>query len=114
MDSIIARFEGDEGRRRLVDQLRKQMITGGDSTVAAEIAAVAQILQVPPGDVLIRQDAADNDLFLIISGSLRIIVNGREVAIRGPGEHLGEMAIVDPSAARSASVVAAEASIVAK
>jgi CRP/FNR family transcriptional regulator, cyclic AMP receptor protein len=114
MDSILARFEGDDGHRRLVDQLRKQLITGGDSTLASEIAGVAQLLQLSPGEILIRQDAADNDLFLIISGSFRVVVNGREVAIRCGGEHVGEMAIVDPSAARSASVVAAEASIVVK
>jgi CRP/FNR family cyclic AMP-dependent transcriptional regulator len=114
MDSVIARFQGDEGHRRFLDQMRKQLITGGDSAVAAAIAEVAQLHEVPTGVVLIRQEAADNDLFLIISGSLRIIVNGREVAIRRSGEHVGEMAIVDPSAARSASVVAAEVSIVAK
>ena len=113
-DSMLARFEGEEGRRRLIGQLRKQSIVGGDSAAATDIAEVAKIIQVPSGEVLIRQDAADNDLFLIISGSLRIMVNGREVAIRRAGEHVGEMAIVDPSAPRSASVIAAEVSILAK
>ena len=111
---MITRFEGADGRRRLIEQLRQQLIIGGDAAAAAEIANVATILEVSGGQVLIRQDAADNDLFLIISGAVRIVVNGRDVAIRRAGEHVGEMAIVDPSAARSASVVAAESSIVAK
>jgi predicted nucleotide-binding protein len=42
-----------------------------------------------------------------------IEVNGREVAIRNSGQHVGEMALIDPSARRAASVVALETTIVA-
>jgi len=58
--------------------------------------------------------AADNDLFLILQGVFRIIVNSRDVAVRKPGHHVGEMAIIDSSAPRSASVVASEPGVVAK
>ena len=42
-DSMLARFEGEEGRRRLIGQLRKQSIVGGDSAAATDIAEVAKI-----------------------------------------------------------------------
>jgi CRP/FNR family cyclic AMP-dependent transcriptional regulator len=113
-DSMLVRFEGDEGRRRLVGLLRTQILINGDAQIASEIAAVATLHEIAKADVLIRQDAADNDLFLILAGAVRIVVNGRDVAIRHQGQHVGEMAIVDPSAARSATVIAAERSLVAK
>lgn len=113
-ESMLKRFEGEDGRRRLIELLRAQIVVGGDAAIAAEIAAVATLHEVAKGDVLIRQEAADNDLYLILSGALRIIVNGRDVALRKPEQHVGEMAIIDPAAARTASVVAAEASLVAK
>lgn len=113
-ESIIVRFEGQEGRRRLMELLRKQVITGGDSTIASEIAAVATLEELSPRDILIHQDAADNDLFLILSGTFRVVINGRDVALRGPGQHVGEMAIIDSSSPRAATVIAAERSIVAK
>jgi CRP/FNR family cyclic AMP-dependent transcriptional regulator len=112
--SVITRFQGDEGKRRFQNLLERQIIAGGDPTIAADLAEVATCHEISPGDVLIVSGAADNDLFLILQGAFRIIVNGRDVAVRKPGHHVGEMAIIDSSAARSASVVASEPGVVAK
>ena len=60
---------------------------------------------------LTTQGAPENDLYLIISGSVSIRVNGREVAIRNAGTHIGELALVDALARRSATVVALEQTI---
>lgn len=113
-DSMLPRFEGTEGRRRLEAALRQQVLAAGDAAIATELAAVAQLIEFNAGDLIIRQDAGDNDLFLILSGALRIVVNGRDVAIRRPNEHVGEMVIVDPASPRTANVIAAERSLVAK
>src|SRR5262249_53989362 len=86
----------------------------GDVDAAREIAAAAKVLDIAAGEVLIRQDAADNDVYFVLSGRFRIHVNGRDVAVRTAREHVGEMAAVDLSARRSASVVAATESVVAK
>jgi predicted nucleotide-binding protein len=71
-------------------------------------------MELAQGDVLIRQDDTDNDLFIVLSGAFRVFVNGREIAERGPGQHLGEMAIIDPSSRRTASIIASTPSLVAK
>lgn len=113
-DSMLVRFQGDDGRRRLEGLIRQQILAVGDLAVAAEFAAIAQLREIAAGELLIRQDASDNDLFLILSGALRIVVNGRDVALRRPGEHVGEMAIVDSSSPRTANVIAAERSLVAR
>jgi CRP-like cAMP-binding protein len=51
---------------------------------------------------------------LILSGMFSVTVMGRTVASRTAGEHVGEMAVVDPEARRSASVAAVTDSVVAR
>lgn len=113
-ESMLVRFHGDEGRRRLIESLQEQPFVGGDAMVAGEIADAATLREVLPGEFLIRQDRADNDLFFILSGTFRIFVNEREVALRGAGQHVGEMAIIDPSSRRTASVIASKQGVVAE
>jgi CRP/FNR family cyclic AMP-dependent transcriptional regulator len=64
--------------------------------------------------MLIQQGASESDLFLILSGEFSVLINGELVERRMAGEHLGEMALVDPQASRSASVIAASDSVVAR
>jgi len=107
------RFLGDDGRRRLIDALSRQEAIA-DEALAVEVATCAVIEEFAPGSILIQQDATDNDVFFILAGAVSIQVNGREVARRRAGQHVGEMALIDPAAPRSASVVALEATAVAK
>lgn len=112
--SFVDRFLGDAGRRNLIDAVLQQAIVGGNQELAEKVADRSELIEVAEGDMLIKQGAVDDDLFLIIAGSFKIIVNGREVAIRGRGETVGEMALVEPSQTRSADVVASEPGIVAR
>jgi predicted nucleotide-binding protein len=64
-----------------------------------------------PTATIITQGGADNDLFFILAGSVEISVNGRPVARRGAGTHVGEMALIDPTVRRSATVVACEPTV---
>jgi predicted nucleotide-binding protein len=113
--SILHRFEGDAGRKLLTDLLRTHAgILTGDAAIAARVADASTLMELATGDALIRQDDTDNDLFIVLSGTFRVFVNGREIAERGPGQHLGEMAIIDPASRRTATLVAAAPSLVAK
>ena len=111
---MISRFCGKEGRNRLISALRKQIIIHDNETLSRELADQAELLQFEPGEELIVQDSVDNEIYFILAGRLAIVVNGREVAIRYSGQHVGEMALIDPSARRSASVFAIEQTVVAK
>ena len=108
------RFEGDAGRRRLIEALAQHKLVVGNDDLANAISDVAAVLDVPPGGLLIEQGAYDNDIYLIVAGSFEVIVNGRKIAIRHAGDHVGEMAAVEPTQPRSATIVAAEASVVAR
>ena len=114
MGDLMNRFAGEKGRRRLVDALRQQALIGDDHRLASEIAAVAELQEVSAGTVLIEEGAPDDDLFLIVVGELKVTVGGRVVAQRGSGEAVGEMAALDPTAKRSAGVVAVGEVLVAR
>ena len=111
---MIGRFRGIEGRSRLVSALRKQVILHDNETLSKELSDHAELAQLERDDQLIVQDEADDDVFFILAGRLSIVINGREVAIRRSGQHVGEMALIDPTARRSASIIAIERTVVAK
>ena len=111
---MINRFHGIENRDRLISTIRQQTIIHDNENLSIELANQAEILQFEPEEDLITQGGADNDIYFILAGRLSIVVNGREVAIRNSGQHVGEMALIDPSAKRSASVTAIEQTVVAK
>ncbi|MGC1271579.1 MAG: TIR domain-containing protein [Croceibacterium sp.] len=111
---MIERFLGDGGRPNLLDAMLQQTLVHGSQPLAEAIADQIELFQLAAEEALITQDADDNDMYLIIAGSFRVLVNGRNVATRGRGDHVGEMALVEPTQRRSASVIANETSIVGK
>ena len=62
--------------------------------------------------MLISQDGGDDRVCLILAGDVDIIVNGRPIAKRHSGEHVGEMALLNPDGTRTATVVATETTVV--
>lgn len=111
---MIERFEGDTGRRLLIDALSSQKIVAGNAALAEELAASVTLLEVEQGNALIEQDTEGNEVFLILTGAFDVTVNGRMVGRRGPADHVGEMAAIEPTQRRAATLVAAERSVVGK
>ena len=111
--SLLEQFQGSDGRQHLIDALVAQPLVG-DKDLAVIVAQRLKLEEVPAGKNLIKQGASDTDLFLILKGAVSIAVDGREVAHKEAGEHVGEMAVVDPVTPRSASVVATADSVVAR
>ena len=61
-------------------------------------------VQVPKGKVLVEEGRIGLEFFLIVEGRAAVTRNGRKVATLGPGDHFGELALLDRRP-RSASVV---------
>lgn len=110
--SMLSRFQGNDSR--LVEALGRQVVLCGNPSAVQEVARVVALSELEPGDTLIHQDATDTDVYFVLSGGFRVFVNGREVATRKAGQHLGEMAVIDPGSRRTATVIASEKSVVAK
>lgn len=106
------RFESD--KRLLVEALSHQEAVLGDTTAAELLAHNSTLHDYSVGETLIEQGAADNDVCFILSGNVSIRVHGREVASRNANQHVGEMALINPSSRRSASVVALDDVTVAR
>jgi inner membrane transporter RhtA len=58
------------------------------------IASVAEERDAEPGDVLTKQGARGSEFFIVAAGEVAIDVNGEEVRRLGPGDYLGEIALV--------------------
>jgi CRP-like cAMP-binding protein len=112
-ESLLKSFQSSEGRRRLIDALISQPLIR-DKDLAAVVEPYLKLEETFAGTDLIKQGASDTDLFLIFSGAFSIAIDGRIVAQKKAGELVGEMAVVDPSAPRSASVIAISDSVVAR
>ncbi|WP_019140056.1 GGDEF domain-containing protein [Noviherbaspirillum massiliense] len=106
-------IHGPGGREQLIELLLRQFVVDGDEGVANRIADKCRTQGYAPGAELIRQGDSGSDIFLILTGSVSIVVHGREVGQRSAGQHVGEMALVNPNARRTASVIAKEEALVA-
>lgn len=112
-ESLLKSFQGSEGRLRLIDALISQPLIR-DNDLAAAVEPYLELEEVLAGTNLIKQGASDTDLFLILSGAFSVAIDGRVVARKKAGEHVGEMAVVNPFTPRSASVTATSDSVVAR
>ena len=101
------RFEG-ANLPQLIASLRRQEFTGGKAALAEALATVGTLVDFNPGENLIIQEGKDNDIYLLIAGAVAIVVNGSQQGIRQAGQHVGEMAAIEPSLLRSATVTVLE------
>lgn len=74
-----------------------------------ELQAVARAsdqIDLPAGRTLCEQDSIGREAFVIVDGTAEVKRNGRKVATLGPGDCVGELALLDHGP-RTATVTAA-------
>ena len=111
---MLQRFTGESGRRLRVQALLSQKLIAGNLELAEKLSDSAKFFELSKGQTLIEQNAAENDVYMIITGSFDVLINGRKIARRFPNDHVGEMAAIELTQQRSASVIASEQSVVAQ
>ncbi len=60
---------------------------------------------VGPGEVVVKQGDVGDTLYAVVRGAFSVLIDDREVAVLGEGEHFGDLALVDDSP-RSATIKA--------
>lgn len=113
MDTLAQRFT-EHGGRQLRVALAEQDLLAHETTVIELLAAYARVEEFKAGEVVIEQAAADNDILFLLAGAAVIEVHRRAIAERRAGQHVGEMALLDVSATRSATVRATTELVVAR
>ncbi|PZS78322.1 cyclic nucleotide-binding protein [Stenotrophomonas maltophilia] len=110
---MIERLSADGGRR-LVAALAEFRTLAGLEVAATQLAEAGELLDVAAGASFITQEDAETDVFFIVAGAVDVIVNGKVVNTRRVGEHVGEMAAIEPTQLRSATITATEPTVVLK
>ncbi len=100
------RFKSNDRLR--LETIAAMPLVGGNENLARAIDDKAELLTIPKGTSFIEQGGDDNDVYFILAGVCDVVINGRVVAKRGPGTHVGEMAVVQPTQKRSATCIAAD------
>jgi predicted nucleotide-binding protein len=89
----------------------QQQVVQHDREVAGQFIGAGTLAACPAGQSLVEQHGADDHVYFILAGSVDVVANGRIIARRDHGQLVGEMAVVDPSARRSATLRACEETI---
>jgi CRP-like cAMP-binding protein len=71
----------------------------------AEISGLMTCVEISAGTVPARQGEIGREFVILLEGEVEVARDGRVVAVRGPGEYLGEMALLDDRP-RTATVTA--------
>lgn len=71
-----------------------------------QVARILEEVYFEPGDVLVERDSSGRNMFVVVEGEVEVVFGDVKLARLGPGEHFGELSLVD-RLPRSASVIAA-------
>ena len=110
---LLSKFQGSQGKRHLIDSLRAQRLVR-EEDVAQVLANCVRLEEVPYRTTIITQGSSGHDLFFILAGVFFITVGRQLVSRRTAGEHVGEMAVVDSEAPRSATVTSGSEAVIAR
>jgi CRP-like cAMP-binding protein len=70
-----------------------------------QVASVCREESLPDGHVLIREGERGREFYVLLDGTVEVTQNGEKIGLLGPGEWLGEVALIS-QVPRTATVVA--------
>lgn len=75
-----------------------------DGPQLERIATLVDEVDRPAGTILIREGSLGGEAFVIVAGRIAVTRRSRRIATLGPGDVLGEMALLDPAPRSSTAV----------
>jgi CRP/FNR family transcriptional regulator, cyclic AMP receptor protein len=92
------------GKNSKVDLIRHvPLFSACSKSELAEIASIADEIDLPEGKTLMEQGAEGREFFVLIEGTVDVTQNGQKVKSMGAGDFFGEIALVSKTA-RTATV----------
>lgn len=115
--NVLVRIEGneaDKARARRLSQKREilakmQLFSRLTERELLRVMQAAEIREFRAGDVIMREGDKGDELFIVLTGKVSVVRGEATLAHLGPGQHVGEMALIR-AVPRSASVIAEVAS----
>ncbi|MGE3620254.1 MAG: cyclic nucleotide-binding domain-containing protein [Acidimicrobiia bacterium] len=100
--------------RSIVEGLRAcPLFDGLDDADLDRVAAVAELVELPAGATIVRQHEQPDAAYVLLRGSAAIEADGTPMGDIGPGDCIGELALLDGSP-RTATVTAASRVVAAR
>jgi len=94
--------EAARARARIMETLF--LFEGMPFHVRLRVSRICEELFFTPGQVLVREGEEGDSMFVIVQGTVKVTREGMQLATLGVGEHFGELALVEPVMARTATV----------
>ena len=84
-----------------------RLFTGVGPDHLSMLADRAVEVEFPPERVIARQGEIGTGFFVVVDGAVRVVRDGEELAVLGPGEFFGELSVLDgkPRVAQVVSIV---------
>lgn len=87
------------------------MLAALDDKELALVDRLAERLEVAAGRDLLRQGTVGHEFYLLLTGKAEVVRDGEVVAVLGPGDHVGELALLDPQPRTATVTVTADATV---
>lgn len=94
--------EAARARARIMETLF--LFEGMPFHVRLRVSRICEELFFTPGQLLVREGESGDSMFAIVQGRVKVSAAGVALATLGAGEHFGELALVEPAQARTATV----------
>lgn len=83
------------GKDRKIELIRRvPLFSQCSRKELAEVAALADEIDLPPGRAIIREGERGREFFVVLEGSADVTRGGRKIAALSSGDFAGEMALV--------------------
>lgn len=87
------------------------MFAALDDKDLALVDRLAERVDVAAGKQLLREGALGHEFYVLLSGKAEVTRGGVSVAVLGPGDHVGELALLDPQPRNATVTMTADGTV---
>lgn len=111
---MLERFEGPEGKQRLIELLADQRLIQHNEPLACQLAEIVKVEELQATEQLYFRGKTDKHaLYLVLSGSVDLSIEDRPTVTLASGQFLGEFPLLNASVDYAVAVTAREKTIIA-